>query len=132
MKLKVEFVDNTWYGKTVEVLDVYITELCGQSAMNILFEQDEDDQHKSNNFVVIHKRNDLNYTLKTTDSAMSVSTFASDKFDWYYVDKEYLLEVLEGETNEYQTHLSSLLWRIHRVLEYLQGWFCLHNHRGVL
>ena len=103
MKLKVEFVDNTWYGKTVEVLDVYITELCGQSAMNILFEQDEDDQHKSNNFVVIHKRNDLNYTLKTTDSAMSVSAFASDNLDWYYVDKEYLLEVLEGETNGKQT-----------------------------
>lgn len=100
MKLEVEFVDNTWYGKTVEVLDVYITELCGQSAMNILFEQDEDDQHKSNDFVVIHKRNDLNYTLKTTDSAMSVSAFASDNFVWYCVDKEYLIEVLEGETDD--------------------------------
>lgn len=94
MKLKVEFVDNTWYGKTVEVSDVYVTKLCGQSAMNMLFEQDEDYQHKSNNFIVIHKRNDLDHIPKTTDSAMSVSAFASDNFDWYCVDKEYLLEVL--------------------------------------
>ena len=100
MKIYVEFVGNVWYGRKVDVSGMFVTKLCGQSAMNMLFEQDEDDQHKSNNFVVIHKRNDLNYTLKTTDSAMSVSAFASDKFDWYYVDKEYLLEVLEGETND--------------------------------
>ena len=100
MRLKVEFVGNTWYGKTVEVLDIYITKLCGQSAMNILFEQDEDLQHKSNNFVVISHRNDLPYIAKTSGSHMSISAFASDNFDWYCVDKEYLLEVLEGETND--------------------------------
>ena len=99
MKLKVEFVDNTWYGKTVEVLDVYITKLCGQSAMNMLFEQREDPNHKSNNVVIISHRNDLPYMAKTSGANMSVWAFVSDNFDWYYVDKEYLLEVLEGETN---------------------------------
>ena len=27
-------------------------------------------------------------------------SFASDNFDWYCVDKEYLIEVLEGETDD--------------------------------
>ena len=100
MKIYVEFVGNVWYGRKVEVSDMFVTKLCGQSAMNMLFEQDEDTNHKSNNFVVISHRNDLPYITKTSGSHMNVSAFASDNFDWYYVDKEYLLEVLEGETND--------------------------------
>lgn len=99
MKIYVEFVGNVWYGRKVEVSDMFVTKLCGQSAMNMLFEQDEDTNHKSNNFVVISHRNDLPYIAKTSGSHMNVSAFASDKFEWYCVDKEYLLEVLEGETN---------------------------------
>ncbi len=49
--------------------------------------------------MVISHRNDLPYIAKTSGSHMSISAFASDNFDWYCVDKEYLLEVLEGETN---------------------------------
>lgn len=100
MKLKVEFVDNKWYGEVVDVLDIYVTKLCGQSAMNMLFEQEEDYQHKSNSFVVISKHNESNSVAKTSGSHMTVSSFTSDDFDWYYVDKEYLLEVLnETKTN---------------------------------
>ena len=99
MKLHVEFIGETYYNQYIEVNDMFITKLCGQSAMNMLFEQDEDTTHKSNNFVVISHRNDLPYIAKTSGSHMSVSALASDNFDWYYVDKEYLLEVLEGETN---------------------------------
>ena len=100
MKIYVEFVGNVWYGRKVEVSDMFVTKLCGQSAMNMLFEQDEDTNHKSNNFVVISHRNDLPYITKTSGSHMSVSAFASDNFDWYCVDKEYLIEVLEGETDD--------------------------------
>ena len=100
MKIYVEFVGNVWYGRKVEVSDMFVTKLCGQSAMNMLFEQDEDTNHKSNNFVVISHRNDLPYIAKTSGSHMSVSAFASDNFDWYCVDKEYLIEVLEGETDD--------------------------------
>ena len=99
MKIYVEFVGNVWYGRKVEVSDMFVTKLCGQSAMNMLFEQDEYTTHKSNNFVVISHRNDLPYIAKTSGSHMSVSAFASDNFDWYCVDKEYLIEVLEGEIN---------------------------------
>ena len=99
MKIYVEFVGNVWYGRKVEVSDMFVTKLCGQSAMNMLFEQDEDTTHKSNNFVVISHRNDLPYIAKTSGSHMNVSAFASDNFDWYCVDKEYLIEVLEGEIN---------------------------------
>ena len=100
MKIYVEFVGNVWYGRKVEVSGMFVTKLCGQSAMNMLFEQDEDTIHKSNNFVVISHRNDLPYIAKTSGSHMNVSAFASDNFDWYCVDKEYLIEVLEGETDE--------------------------------
>ena len=100
MKLHVEFIGETYYNQYIEVNDMFITKLCGQSAMNMLFEQDEDTIHKSNNFVVISHRNDLPYIAKTSGSHMSVSAFASDNFDWYCVDKEYLIEVLEGETDD--------------------------------
>ena len=96
MKIYVEFVGNVWYGRKVEVSDMFVTKLCGQSAMNMLFEQDEDTNHKSNNSVVISHRNDLPYIAKTSGSHMNVSAFASDNFDWYCVDKEDLIEVLEG------------------------------------
>ena len=100
MVIYVEFCGNVWYGRKVEVSDMFVTKLSGQSAMNMLFEQDEDTIHKSNNFVVISHRNDLPYITKTSGSHMSVSAFASDNFDWYCVDKEYLIEVLEGETDD--------------------------------
>ena len=100
MKIYVEFVGNVWYGRKVEVSDTFVTKLCGQSAMNMLFEQDEDTNHKSNNYVVISHRNDLPYIAKTSGSHRNVSAFASDNFDWYCVDKEYLIEVLEGETDD--------------------------------
>ena len=103
MKLRVEFVGDAYYNRRIEINDMFITKLCGQSAMNMLFEQDEDTTHKSNNFVVISHRNDLPYIAKTSGSHMSVSAFASDNFDWYCVDKEYLIEVLEGETDDKQT-----------------------------
>ena len=109
MKLRVEFVGDAYYNRRIEINDMFITKLCGQSAMNMLFEQREDPHHKSNNVVIISHRNDLPYMAKTSGAHMSVWAFVSENFDWYHVDKEYLLEVLEGETNEYQTHLSSLL-----------------------
>lgn len=58
----------------------------------MLFEQDADSLHNSNNFVVLFNRNDLPFMTKTDCSAMQVSAFASDNFNWFYVDKEYLME----------------------------------------
>lgn len=99
MELYVDFIDDTYYDKHVEVNDIYVTKLCGQSAMNMLFEQEEDDDHKSNNFVIISQRCDLPYKAKTTGAYMSVSNFTSDNFLWYCIDKEYLLEIVKGESN---------------------------------
>lgn len=97
MKIYVEFIGNVWYGRKVEVSDMFVTKLCGQSAMNMLFEQDEDNQHKSNNFVVISHRNDMPYVAKTSGGHMQVSAFTSHRFDWYCIDKEYILEVLNND-----------------------------------
>ncbi len=67
MKLHVEFIGVVYYNQHVEVNDTFITKLCGQSAMNMLFEQDEYLQHKVITLWLSHTEMTYRILLKHRD-----------------------------------------------------------------
>jgi len=93
MNIYVRFIDGKWYGKKVKVDQDSVSIVSGYDAMDKLFHQEAG---YLPSVVVLFKRTDIrNSQLTTADSSMSVSVFASDSFKWYYVDKDYLLELLK-------------------------------------
>lgn len=93
MRVRLDFIDNTWRGKVVEVDEHCIYKIDGQSAMNMLFEQE---QGEHDNILIFYKREDIPSIYKQAGSHLQVDTFASDNFSWYYIHKEYLIRVLRG------------------------------------
>lgn len=93
MNIYVKFIDGKWYGKKVKVDQDSISMVSGYDAMDKLFHQEAG---YLPSVVVLFKRTDIpSSQITTADSSMSVSVFASDKFKWYYINKEYLLGLLE-------------------------------------
>lgn len=94
MKIYIQWVDNKHTHKNIEVNPVYVKQVSGFEAMNILFNQENCLDHKDNYNVVLFDRTDLIITPRTACSTMAISTFASNNFLWYVIDKEYVYEVL--------------------------------------
>lgn len=97
MKVLVDFIDDKFFGKKVDVDEALITKISGGAAMNMLFLAEEDEFSDCNKLVVIFKRGDLDFIPKTTTSAMQVNTFASDKFEWWVASKKYLLDCVSNK-----------------------------------
>lgn len=91
MKVRLEFIDSTWYGKVIEADENCIYKIDGQSAMNMLFEQE---QGEHSGIIMLYKREDVPCIPMQADSHLRMYVFASDNFSWYYISKEYLLRVL--------------------------------------
>ena len=95
MEIYVQWLDDKYVGKVVNVIDVYVREISGHDAMNILFNQESDQQNKDNYLTVLYDRTDINVKVCVGHSCLMLNTFAADNFVWYTIDKEYLYEVLK-------------------------------------
>ena len=96
MKVRLDFIDSTWYGKVIEVDENCVYKIDGQSAMNMLFEQEHG---KHSNTIMFYKREDIPCIHQQAESNMRVHVFASDNFSWFFISKDYLLKVLGVVSN---------------------------------
>lgn len=91
MKVKLSFIDDKWYGKVIRVDPTRCAKICGEGAMNMLFEQ-EHGEHR--NVVIFYKRGDIPSVLNQAESSLTVNTFSSENFSWYFINKDYLNSLL--------------------------------------
>ena len=92
MKVKLSFIDDKWYGKVIKVDSTKCVKICGEGAMNMLFEQEHDRGHR--NIVILYKREDIPSILTQAESSLTINTFASENFSWYFINKDYLSGIL--------------------------------------
>lgn len=93
MKVKLSFIDDRWYGKSIKVDPSNCIKICGEGAMNMLFEQEHDGGHR--NIVIFYKREDIPPILIQAESSLTINTFASENFSWYFINKDYLNNLLK-------------------------------------
>lgn len=97
MKVKLSFIDDRWCGEVIDVDSDNCIKIDGESAMNMLFEQ----QHGEHcNIVIFYKREDLPTILHQADGHLSIDTFASEDFSWYFIYKDFLKLILDIKKEE--------------------------------
>ncbi len=95
MKIDLKFLGEKWINKKLEVVDVYVKTITPTEALMILHNQELDPNHKDNYLTVIVDRTDLSYMPFSITQSAQVNFF-TNKFKFYAIDNEYLLELLNN------------------------------------
>lgn len=95
MRIYVDWIDDHYINKRIEVEDSQVVVICGFEAMRILFDQCLHYDLDSDKYVVLFYRKDLDGMLtQTAHPSFAIDCFASNNFSWAKIDREYLEKLI--------------------------------------